>query len=264
MSEVQNVEIETVNGGELVFRATEPAAMRFRDEGEGARVVEGRMMPYGEWTEVRSAIEGHFLESFAVASLAKTILEQAQKLRALFEHGLDRAFGRQTIAEIDELRDEPDGAYYRMSLLDGLPPLLVSGLKRGLYGSSVRFRPEKMDRARFPKRSEYNPDGIEERTVREASIRELSITAFPVYAGATAHVRSLTDEFAAKQLLGDPTLLLEMLRSTTKESEPPHSEEETPPEPDPAPEDEAEESRSTQPVRDYLSPQEGAPSWRLK
>jgi hypothetical protein len=59
----------------------------------------------------------------------------------LFEHGMDAVLGRQAIAAIEEMGDEPDGAYYRARLLDGLPPLLVSGLRRGLYGSSVRFEP---------------------------------------------------------------------------------------------------------------------------
>jgi hypothetical protein len=58
-----------------------------------------------------------------------------------------------------------------------------------LYGSSVRFEPLKQDRVRFPKRSEHNPEGIPEHTIREARIREFSVVSFPQYAGATAQVR---------------------------------------------------------------------------
>ena len=256
MSETESEQLETLSGGELVYRATEPAAMSFREE-EGATVIEGRMMPYGEWTEVRSRIEGHFLERFAAGSLAKTMVERATKIRAMWEHGLDNVLGRQTIADIDELRDEPDGAYYRATLLDGIPKLLVSGLRRGLYGSSVRFEPIKWDRARFPKRSEQNPLRLPEHTIREALVKEFSITPFPVYAGATARVRSLTDEIAAKQLLGDPVRLLEFLNGTGERHEPPHSEREEPHQQAPA------ESRRTQPAHDYLRPEEDDRSWML-
>jgi HK97 family phage prohead protease len=145
------------------------------------------MMPYGEWTEVNSLKEGHFLERFAPGALAgNAIPAMAKRIRVLFEHGLDTVLGRQAIAAIEEMRDEPDGAYYRARLLDGLPELLVAGLRRGPYGSSVRFEPLKQDRVRYPKRSEYNPEGLPEHTVREARIREFSVVTFPQYAGATA------------------------------------------------------------------------------
>ena len=260
MSETEReVVIEAVNGGEFVYRAMEPAAMRY-EEGGDSPTVEGRMMPYDEWTEVRSSVEGHFLERFSPGSLAKTMSEQATRIRMLWEHGMDSMLGKQTIAAIDSFREEQDGAYYRASLLDGLPPLLVSGLKRGLYGSSIRFKPIKWDRVAYPKRSEHNPDGIEERTVREGFVKELSIVTFPQYAGATAMVRSLTDEIAAKQLLGDPERLLEFLRTTdttSTEAEPQHSEREEPEEQAP------EASRSTPPVHDYLRPEEDESSWKV-
>jgi HK97 family phage prohead protease len=249
----EHEETESLNGGELVYRAADPSLMRYAQEGDGPPVIEGRMMPYDEWTEVNSPIEGHFMERFAPGALAKTISEQASKIRALFEHGLDKSFGNQTIAVIDEMRDEQDGAHFRASLLDGLPPLLLAGLRRGLYGSSVRFGPVKWDRTRSPRPSESNPEGIPEVTVREAFIREFSVVTFPQYAGATARMRSLTDEVAARQLLGDPTRLLEIIATQT---EPPHSvreEQEVPA---------SERSRSTQQTsNDYLSTEEDA--WLL-
>ena len=253
-------EVENVSGGELVYRATEPTALHFRDEGESP-VLEGRMMPYDEWTTIHSLSENGgkpFLERFAPHSLAKTMQEQATRIRVLWDHGMDAVLGRQTIAEVEGFRDEQDGAYYRAGLLEGLPPLLLSGLKRGLYGSSVRFKPIKWDRVRSPGQSEHNPEGFPEHTIREAFVRELSVVTFPQYAGATAHVRSLTDEIAAKQLLGDPTRFLEMLKAEEfTPAEPQHSEREEP-------EDQAPEpSRSTQPAHDYLTPREGDPSWRL-
>jgi hypothetical protein len=245
-------EVENVNGGELVYRATEPAAMQLVEADDVAPMLEGRMMPYDEWTEIKSRVEGHFLERFSPGALAKTMAERSDRIRVLFEHGLD-VLGGQTIAAIEEMRDEPDGAYYRASLLDGLPNLLISGLRRGLYGSSVRYGPVKWDRVKFPKRSEHNPDGLEERTVREGFVKEFSVTTFPQYAGATAHIRSLTDDIAAHKLLGD-SRFLDFLET---QAEPQHSDREEP-------EDQApEQSRSTQPARDYLRQEEDDQSWRL-
>lgn len=257
MSETEHEpEVENVNGGELVYRATEPAEMHFNEEGDGPPQLAGRMMPYGEWAEVKSRVEGHFLERFAPGALAKTMAERSDRIRVLFEHGLD-VLGGQTIAAIEEMRDEPDGAYYRANLLDGLPALLISGLRRGLYGSSVRYGPVKWDRVRFPKRSEHNPEGLEERTVREGWVKEFSVTTFPVYAGATAHLRSITDDITAHQLLGAQRNLLDILGREIHPAEPPHSEREEPEHQAPV------ESRRTQPVHDYLRPQEDDQSWRL-
>jgi HK97 family phage prohead protease len=248
---------EMLNGGELVYRAVHPENLSVTAD-DGPVLIEGRMMPYGEWTEVRSPIEGEFMERFLPGALAKTINEQGTRVRALFEHGLDPAYGRQAIADVQHIEEREDGAYFRAELLDGLPPLLVNGVRRGLYGSSIRYRPIKYRLVRSPRRSDHNPEGIPEVTVHEAFLKEFSITPFPVYAGATAHLqmRSITDEIAARQLLADPKRLLEILQHPV---EPQHSTLEEPPE-DPAP----ERSRSTQqPARDYLNPKEERPRWLL-
>lgn len=249
-------EREPLGRGESVYRAAEPAAMSFREDAGDHPVLEGRMMPYDEWTEVNSSVEGHFMERFVPGALAKTISERAARIRALFEHG--RGFlHSQPIAEIEEMRDEPDGAYYRAGLLEGLPPLLVAGLRRGLYGSSIRFRALQGDKVRRPKASDHNPERLPEHTIREAQIMEFSVVTFPQYAGATASVRSITDELAAALLLEDPAKLLRMLEA--RQAEPQHAQETQPDEKSTV----SERRRSTQPPRDYLRPEEGKPKWLL-
>jgi HK97 family phage prohead protease len=176
---------EVVSGGEFSFRAADPVAPVSPDDANDL-VIEGRMMPYDQWTEISSKSEGHFMERFRPGAFAKTMVERASQVRALFEHGIDSTFGRQVIASVDRMWEQPDGAYFRATLLDGLPPLLTNGIRRGLYGSSVRYRPVSSDRVRYPARSEYNPKGIPEVTVREAFLMEFSVTPFPAYPGATA------------------------------------------------------------------------------
>jgi phage head maturation protease len=74
---------------------TDASVMLFRDDaGDGPTLV-GRMVPYDEWTEVKSRVEGHFLERFAQgALLSNTISATAKKIRVLFEHGQDAVLGR--------------------------------------------------------------------------------------------------------------------------------------------------------------------------
>ena len=83
----------------LVDRGAEP--LRFREGGDGS-TLEGRMVPYDEWTEINNSKEGHFLERFAQGALARTIREQGARIRVLFEHGQDQMIGRQPIAVIEE------------------------------------------------------------------------------------------------------------------------------------------------------------------
>ena len=240
------------------------AELVYREEPDGSGgVLEGRMVPYDEWTEINSTLEGHFLERFRPGSLTKTLTERAHKLRVLFEHGFSPMLDVQPIADLEGVRDEDDGPYYRASLLEGLPPLIMAGLRPGLYGTSIGFRPIKVERNTKPKKSEHNPQGIEERSVTEASLRELSVVPSPAYEGAPAGVRSLTDEHMRKLLLRDPKTLLALLQ----EEEPTHSE--------PVPEEEPvadEGSRDTQPEeetppkvpeRDWLAPTEEKPDWLL-
>jgi HK97 family phage prohead protease len=255
VSEAESEHLETLSGGELVYRELDSESLRFAQEDAAGPVLAGRMVPYGQWTEINSRIEGHFMERFAPGSLQKTMRERAQRIRVLFNHGKD-FLGEQAIAEFSNYEDREDGCYYEAELLRSVPDLLVEGLRRGLYGSSVKFRPVKGDRVRLPKRSEHNPEGIEERTYREAYVKEFSVVTFPAFEGATAGIRSLTDEVAARELLRDPVALLEVINTAGHRHEPQHSEaEETLEVPEP--------SRSTQPRRDYLQPREDDPTWRL-
>lgn len=73
---------------------------------------------------------------------------------------------------------------------------LAPGLRAGAYGSSFRFNVVADDFNKKASRSDYNPQGLPERTVRELSMAEFGPVTFPAYTGATAGMRSLTDRFA--------------------------------------------------------------------
>jgi hypothetical protein len=69
-----------------------------------------------------------------------------------------------------------------------------------LYGASFRFSVTREEFNRDAKPSDYNPQGLPERTLKEVAVREFGPVTFPAYSGATASVRSLTDEFTLGKL----------------------------------------------------------------
>ena len=194
---------------------TAPALELIRSEASDMPVLHGTAAVFNEWTEIRSAVEGHFFERFMPGSFAKTISETGNRIRCLFHHGQDPSIGVKVLGPITALREEPDALHYEVQLLDtDYNRSLIPGLRAGLYGSSFRFGIIRKDDARTPRRSDRNPKGILERTINEAYLREIGPTPLPAYSGTTAAVRSLTDEFVLgrfpteallKRLLGRET-----------------------------------------------------------
>jgi HK97 family phage prohead protease len=208
---------------------------------------------------VRSSHEGHFMERFAPGSLAKTLSEGVGRLRFLLEHGLDPQYGRRSVAQVMEVEDTDEGPAYRAELLRGLTDQIMDGLGRGLYGTSIAFRPLRFQRVRKPEPSETNPEGIEERTVTEAQVRELSLVTFPQYAGATASLRSLTDELSVARLMEHPDHLLQLVKERA-EIAPPHSE---PAEAEDQPPDTGSRDTRSKPKKDWLSTEEVSRPWQI-
>lgn len=271
------------------YRVSTPELI-VRNEDSDTPIVEGMVVPYGQWSEVDSIMEGRFIERFAAGSLTKSFAESFRRVKGYFEHGLDRVFGRAPIMDIQETWETDEGAFFRAQLLKGLPDYMLDGIRRGLYGASLGAKelPGKTDRVRWPRPSDYNPKGIEERTYRELRANDISLTPRPHYEEAAVMMRSITDDLrvlegqegldrliVARMAEQEPDRLLEILRSTAEvqEAEPEHSQPEEPeapqepeapeaPEDQPADEPEAEGSRTTRHVKDYLA-DESEDTWRV-
>lgn len=189
-----------------LFRALSPGIeIREADpdaEGEDARpVLTGHFSRFDEWTEIDSFFEGRFLERIAPGAFKKTFRERTPKV--LFNHGHDATMGNQVLGEVENLREDAEGAYYEVRLFDGVPSLLLDGLRSGAYGASFRFRVLREDVKQEPGASAYNPAGLPERTIKEAQVFEFGPVTFPAYEGATAGVRSWTDDHHFLRLAGD-------------------------------------------------------------
>lgn len=187
-------------------------AMRAQDaDDDGPAVLHGRFAVFNTWTEINSIWEGRFMERVAPGAFKKTMNEGRSQMRVLLEHGHDPQLGNKPIAAITDLREDDEGAYYEAELFAGLPPLVMDGLRAGQYGASFRFRVLREEFDQEPEKSEHNPEGLPERTIKEAEVREFGPVTWGAYPEATAAVRSFTDEFVIDRLARDPERLLQLV-----------------------------------------------------
>jgi phage head maturation protease len=183
---------------ENLCRASFPGPeLRAGDASErgGMPTMTGHFTVFNQWAEIRSRYEGHFLERFAPGSLRKTFKENGNQIRVMFQHGKDPSIGEKLLGAPSVAREDGDiGGYYEVPLFDtSYNRDLLPGLEAKVYGASMRFSSMQEDYKEDPGVSVYNPDGIPERTIREARIAEAGPVVWPAYLGATAGVRSLTD-----------------------------------------------------------------------
>lgn len=178
-----------------ILRAGLPCALRSA-QGDGPPTLHGHFAVFNRWTTIRSWFENDgepFLERIAPGATARTIVEDRDQMRVMLQHGRDPLLGMKPIAVPDVLREDALGAYYEAPLLDGVPDLVIAGIRARQYGASFRFEVTHDDFVRAPERSEYNPDGLAERTIFEMRISEFGPVAWGAYPDATAGLRSLTD-----------------------------------------------------------------------
>lgn len=166
--------------------------VEFRSEDEGREMLRGRFTTFDDPYEVHSAIEGHFIERMAPGAFDRTVVESRKNIKVLFNHGQDPTMGDQILGDIVDLRGSAD---YAVAPFEGIPPLIVSGLRKGAYGASHRFSVISDEWDYRPERSASNPDAIPERLITEARLYEFGPVTFPANPNATAGIRSTTDDF---------------------------------------------------------------------
>src|SRR5574338_392363 len=188
--------------------------MELREAQDGGMpTMVGHFAVFNEWTRIDSAWEGTFMERISPTAFDKTFAENRAGMRVLFQHGKDPQIGDKPLGVIQNLVADERGGFYEVPLFDtAYNRELLPGLQAGAYGASFRFRAVREDFNRNPERSDYNPEGIPERTITEAKVMEFGPVTFPAYEGATAGVRSLTDDYILRSLFGDPERLEEFLK----------------------------------------------------
>lgn len=185
---------------------------------ENSSTLEGHFSVFDNWFEINSMFEGHFLERTAPGSFKRTFnaFRDAGRptIHVLFEHGLDPTVGDKPLGRFSSLKEDRTGAAYKADLFD-TPYVndLLPALRSGIYGSSYRFQVVKDEWDYDPEPSDFNPDGIPQRTILEQRVFEAGPTLFPANPAATAGVRSATDWYYEGLRRKDPAEVERSLKS---------------------------------------------------
>jgi hypothetical protein len=180
-----------------------PLGFELRDDGTEMPTLVGHLAVFGQWAEINSFAEGHFLERIDPGAFTKTIQESRDQMRVLFQHGKDPTIGDKPLGPIRSLESDGEGLAYEVPLLDtsyNRDIVAMLAADPPVLGSSFRFKVMRESVDRKPKRSDYNPRGLPERTVQEVKMQEFGPVTFPAYSGAKAGLRSLTDRMTSDRM----------------------------------------------------------------
>ncbi|MFC5996944.1 HK97 family phage prohead protease [Pseudonocardia hispaniensis] len=200
--------METLRDMDLVRAVPRTVDLRADDSdpGDGSLgLMSGHFSVFDTWYEIDSWFEGRFLERTAPGAFRKTLAEGRDTVKVLFNHGTDFHIGDKVLGRARDVREDEVGAYYEVPLLDtSYNRDLLPGLRAGAYGSSFMFRVVRDEWNDEPGRSDYNPDGLPERTIKEVRVFEFGPVTFPANPDATAGVRSMTDQFYERMRARNP------------------------------------------------------------
>lgn len=199
-----------------LFRALAPDLVRAetRDD-DGRRHLYGHFAVFNRWTEIDSLFEGNFLERLAPGSFKRTINARRDQIKVLYDHGYDPQIGNKPLGPIEKLSEDKHGVEYDVPLIDTdyNRDFIIPAADEGLLGASFRFRVVDDEWDDEPARSEANPKGIPERTIREVKLYEFGPVTFPAYSEATAALRSTVPPDVWRRLDDSKrTQLFELLR----------------------------------------------------
>lgn len=177
-------------------------------------LMEVRFSAFGQWYEINSLWEGHFLERTERGAFDKTIKESGANVKVLFNHGFDPQVGQKVLGSIESLTEEPDSPVGVVRLFDtSYNRDLLPGLEAGAYGSSFRMRVIRDEVNKDPGGSDYNPKGLPERTIKEVRLYEFGPVTFPANPASIAGVRSMTDAYIEGMRAVDPMWVDEQTRA---------------------------------------------------
>ena len=186
----------------LVRAATSEGATTVSDDG---RTLYGHFSMFNNFYEINSAYEGRFLERIAPGAFADTLQRNGDRIKVLYDHGMDPQLGNKPLGTIRSMGEDKQGAYYEVALIDTdyNRNFIIPATQAGLLGSSFRFRvvDEKWDDPR--RATAANPERLPERTITKLEVFEFGPVTFPANPAATAAVRSATDDWHDR-LLHDP------------------------------------------------------------
>ena len=201
-----------------------PRAAKKDDDGDGqGDAGDGRLgtlsvdfSRFDAWYEIDSWWEGRFLERTSRGAFRKTIAERGSQVKVLFNHGFDFHIGDKVLSVPEVLEERKDSPHLEGPLFDtSYNRDLLPGLRAGAYGSSFMFEVLGEQWNREPDKSDYNPEGLPERTITEVRLYEAGPVTWPANPEATAGLRSGVDWHAEQVQQRDADRYEDLVRSWT-------------------------------------------------
>lgn len=202
------------------LRASSPghSALRAGEHVEDGTAITGYLSVFGQehGYEINSSFEGHFIETVERGAFARTLRDQRDgnggwKIRMLLNHG---ASGDDLpVGVFTDLREDDHGLRFEGRMFDSSPHVqaMLPGLRAGQYGCSIRFRAVREDYDPHPAATDWNPDALPVRRLREIRLFEAGPVVFPASPSTSATVRSLADEEAFARICQLPAERVEEL-----------------------------------------------------
>lgn len=215
MSTTQTADHPTEN---LVRGYTGPQTVTRAAEGDepGERVLSGEFARFNEWTEINSLYEGTFMERIAPGAFDDTLANDLDRVKVLYDHGHDPSLGNKPLGPIRSVVATETGVAYEVPLIDTdyNRDFIIPAADAGLLGASFRMRIRGEEEFMPSESTEHNPAMLPERTITAIDLYEFGPVTFPAYLGATASVRSRSDEFMARIVADAPFLQRFMERTS--------------------------------------------------
>lgn len=211
--------IQTLDDLDVVRTWHLPVSLRADDQPDpdrdpGLGLMDVRFSQFDAWYRIDSFWEGSFMERTVRGAFRRTIAAHnkarnvdAHRMITLFNHGHDFHIGDKILGSIEQLSEEPDSPLSVVRLFDtSYNRDLLPGLRAGVYGSSFMFRVMKDEWNNEPGVSDYNPEGLPERTLKELKVFEAGPVTFPANPDATAGMRCIsgTDAYYENLARRDP------------------------------------------------------------
>ena len=189
----------------LVRSWSAPAELRAADGDVEEGILFGEFAVFNEWTEINSMWEGQFLERIAPGAFDRAIESGLERVKVLYDHGHDPQLGNKPLGPIRSVAATKRGMAYEVELIDTdyNNGFVKPAARAGLLGASFRFGVRSDEWAEPTRTTNHNPNRLPERTLTDVDLYEFGPVTFPAYAGASAGMRSRTDDFLLA-LLQDP------------------------------------------------------------
>jgi HK97 family phage prohead protease len=181
-----------------------------------------RFSPFNTWYEINSWYEGRFLERTIPGAFKRTISAAKRddgnySVKSMFNHGMDFHIGDKLLGTVSTLAERDTTPEMFVDLYEEASYVrdLIPGLRAGDYGSSFMFEVLRDSWNHEPEASDYNPEGLPERTIEEVRLYEAGPVTFPASPTASSGLRSNTDWYIERLQDRDSTRAEGMVRSFT-------------------------------------------------